>query len=100
MYKGKECNCRACQGLSAEEREAKYQRIQAARRQGGKTRAAQPSMKEARSAGFWATMDSHPFFARKWLRKKIKSQNAIRARRAATKTIIQERPARRRRPMN
>lgn len=38
---------------------------------GGKARAAQPSFREACSLGFWATMDKHPFFARKHLKKKI-----------------------------
>ncbi len=73
-YQGRGCQCKACQSLTPEEREAKYNRIQAARSQGGKTRAAQPSMQEARSAGFWATMESHPFFARKWLKKRIRRQ--------------------------
>jgi len=49
------------------------------RSRGGKTRAGQPSMKEARSKGFWATMESHPFFARHWLKLLIKAQNEKRA---------------------
>jgi hypothetical protein len=64
----------------------------AARSAGGKTRAAQPSMKEARSAGFWSTMDRHPFFARKWLKKKIKGQNELRQRRAGMQVLIAEQP--------
>jgi hypothetical protein len=78
-YQGLNCNCRACQQLTLEERYQKYLRIQEARRAGGKTRAAQPSMQEARSAGFWKTFDTHPFFTRKWLKKKIKAQAKTRA---------------------
>ena len=77
-YQGLTCQCQKCQGLTDEQRQAKYDRIQAARRQGGKTRAAQPSMQDARRAGFWRTMETHPFYARKWLKKKIKAQNAER----------------------
>jgi hypothetical protein len=97
-YQGEACPCKTCAALTPEERAAKYARIQAARQQGGKTRAAQPSMQEARSAGFWATMESHPFFARKWLKHKIKAQNALRARKAATPALIAGQPAGRRRP--
>ncbi len=98
-YQGYDCNCKACQALTLEERAAKQERIRRARSQGGKTRAAQPSMKEARSAGFWATMESHPFFARKHLRHKIRAQDALRARQAAMRALLTERPAGRRRPM-
>ncbi len=98
-YQGRQCNCKVCQQLTPEEREAKYKRIQAARSAGGKTRAAQPGMKEARSAGFWATMETHPFYARKHLRHKIKGQNDLRARQAAMRALLTERPTGRRRPM-
>jgi hypothetical protein len=72
-YQGLTCECAKCQGLTWEQRLEKYRQVTEARRQGGRTRAAQPSMREARSAGFWATMETHPFFARKWLKKKIKA---------------------------
>jgi hypothetical protein len=45
---------------------------------GGRARCAQPSMKEAREKGFATTMDRHPFFARKWLKKQIKEENQAR----------------------
>lgn len=99
-YRGHDCDCKRCEGLTDEERAAKQARIRAARSRGGKTRAAQPSMKEARSAGFWRTMELHPFFARKWLKKRIKGQNALRNRRAAMRSLIAGRPAGRRRPMS
>ena len=98
-YQGYYCNCKACRGLTDEERAAKHQRIQEARRRGGQVRAAQPSMQEARRAGFWRTMELHPFFCRKWLRKKIKAQNVTRQRRAAMRSLIGGRPTGRRRPM-
>ena len=98
-YQGQDCNCKACQALTPEERAAKHQRIQEARRRGGKTRAAQPGMKAARSAGFWATMETHPFYARKHLRHKIKAQDDLRARQAAMRALLTERPTGRRRPM-
>ena len=41
------------------------------RRKGGKTRAAQPSMQEARSRGFEVTCERHPFFARHYLKQII-----------------------------
>lgn len=49
----------------------RYQLTAADRSKGGKIRAAQPSMQEARSKGFWTTYDRHPFFARKWLKQII-----------------------------
>lgn len=82
-YQGKDCQCTACQTLTPAEREGKYSRIQEARRAGGKARAVQPSMQEARSTGFWTTMERHSFFARKWLKKKIKTQDVQRALRQA-----------------
>src|SRR5215469_10692126 len=82
-YQGKACQCKACSTLSDEEREAKALRIAEARRRGGKTRSAQPSMKEARSAGFWTTMERYPFYARGHLSRKIKRQNAQRQRKAS-----------------
>ena|SRR6266568_3988314 len=97
-YQGENCPCARCAELTPEQRAAKYARIQAARKRGGKTRSAQPSMQEARSAGFWATMETHPFFARKWLRKKIKAQNQLRTRKAAMPALITGQPAGRRRP--
>lgn len=42
------------------------------RRRGGITRAAQESMQDARSKGFERTCDTHPYFARKWLKQIIK----------------------------
>ena len=77
-YQGLACLCAKCQALTPEGRLAKHAQIIEARRQGGRTRAAQPSMQEARSRGFWATMETHPFFARKWLKKKIKAQTSAR----------------------
>jgi hypothetical protein len=73
-YQGLACQCQTCQRLTPEERLEKYIRIQTARQQGGKTRSAQPSMQEARRAGFWRTIETHPFYARKWLKKRIKAQ--------------------------
>jgi hypothetical protein len=78
-YLGINCPCAACMRLTPQERLAKYDRIMASRLVCGKTRAAQPSMAEARSAGFWATMERQPFFARKWLKKCIKEQARQRA---------------------
>ena len=46
---------------------------------GGKARAAMPDFPEACSKGFWATMDKHPFFARKYLKKKIRAYYRDRA---------------------
>jgi hypothetical protein len=92
-YQGFHCTCNACRDLSDEERAAKQERIRQARRRGGKARAVQESMTEARSKGFWRTMELHPFFARKHLRRKIKAQNQHRMIR---KTLV-PRPARPRR---
>jgi hypothetical protein len=94
-YQGFNCTCKACQALSDEERAAKQERIRQARRRGGKTRAAQPSMKDARSKGFWTTMERHPFFARGHLRRKIKFQNHARM----IRTAFVPRSRRPRRPM-
>jgi hypothetical protein len=98
-YQGKMCQCKACSQLSDEEREAKALRIAEARRRGGKTRSAQPSMKEARSAGFWSTMERHPFFARNHLKVKIKHQNAQRQRKASMHKLITGPVPRKRKPM-
>lgn len=43
------------------------------RSRGGKARAAQPDYREMCQKGFSATLDKHPFFARKWLKKWIRS---------------------------
>lgn len=91
-YQGIDCPCKACQSLTPEQREAKAARILEARRRGGRTRAAQESMQEARSTAFWATMESHPFYARKWLRKKIQGQNELRARKAALRSLVAGQP--------
>ncbi len=77
-YQGYHCNCKACQQLTDEERGAKQERIRQARQQGGKTRSAQESMTEARRKGFWTTMERHPFFARRHLRRKIKTEDHTR----------------------
>ncbi len=98
-YQGLACPCAKCQSLTDEEREAKHDRITEARRQGGRTSAAQPSMNEARSAGFWVTMELHPYFARNWLKKKIKRQNEQRQRKTAMPSLIAGQPAGRRQPM-
>ena len=44
------------------------------RSRGGKVRAAQESMQEARSRGFWMTMERHPYFARHHLKHLIKGR--------------------------
>jgi hypothetical protein len=62
--------------MDADER-ASY--LRDARRRGGQTRAAQESAALARSKGFWVTMETHPFFARKWLRHRIASHNQVKA---------------------
>jgi hypothetical protein len=77
-YQGLACQCVKCQSLTPEKRQAKHERITAGRRQGGRTRAAQPSMQEARRTAFWRTMETHPFYARKWLKKRIQEQNRAR----------------------
>lgn len=99
-YQGKACQCKACSQLSAEEREAKARRISEARSRGGKTRSAQPSMTEARSKGFWTTMERHPFYARHHLRVKIKRQNVQRQRKASTRLLIAGPVPQKRRPSN
>lgn len=58
--------------------EQKRAYLQDARRRGGQTRSKQESMKDARSKGFWRTMELHPFYARKYLRRRILAQNRIR----------------------
>jgi hypothetical protein len=98
-YQGYSCDCKACQGLTDEVRKAKHRRIIEARQRGGKTRSTQPSMTEARSAGFWRTMELHPWFARGHLRRKIKRQNELRNRRTAMRSLLAQRPTGRRRPM-
>jgi len=94
-YQGFHCTCKQCQSLTEEERLAKQERIQEARRRGGKTRAAQPSMQDARSKAFWTTMETHPFFAMRYLRRRIKKQAHTRMIRAS----LLPRPLRRRRPL-
>lgn len=94
-YQGFHCNCKACQVLTDEERLAKQERIHEARRQGGKARAAQESMAEARTKAFWTTMDRHPFYARKYLRHKIKAQSRSRM----IRSTLPSRPAHRRQPL-
>ncbi len=94
-YQGYHCDCKKCRSLTDEERQAKQTRIHEARQRGGKTRAAQPSMSDARSKAFWTTMERHPFYARKHLRRRIKSQDRVRMLR---KSIV-SRPARCRRPL-
>ncbi len=94
-YEGYYCNCKACQALTDEERAAKQERIHQAHRRGGKTRAAQESMAQARSKGFWTTMDRHPFFARRHLRRKIKGQDHTRM----IRKTLRPRSAKRRRPL-
>lgn len=94
-YRGYNCTCKACQALTDEERQAKQERIHDARQRGGQTRAAQPSMEDARSKGFWATMETHPFFAMRYLRRKIKAQ----ARNRMIRKSLLPRPGRRRRPL-
>ena len=94
-YQGIHCNCKQCQALTDEERLAKQERIQEAKRRGGKTRAAQPSMEDARSKAFWKTMETHPFYAMRYLRRKIKAQSRARM----IRKILPSRPARRRRPL-
>jgi hypothetical protein len=42
-------------------------------RRGGKARAQQESFKDACRAGFQATLERHPFYARHWLKQKIKA---------------------------
>jgi hypothetical protein len=98
-YQGLNCDCKRCQGLTDAERAAKQERIRRARSRGGKTRSAQPSMQEARSAGFWRTMELHPWFGRGHLRRKIKAQNELRRRNVAMRSVIVGSPAGRRRPM-
>jgi hypothetical protein len=51
----------------------RHQLTYAERSRGGKTRAAQSSFREACQKGFWATMEAHPYFARHWLKKKLKA---------------------------
>lgn len=98
-YQGKTCQCQACRNLTDDEREAKAIRIAEARSRGGKTRSAQPSMKEARSAGFWSTMERHPFFARNHLKVKIKRQNVQRQRKTAMRMLVVGPVPQKRRPM-
>ncbi len=43
---------------------------------GGRARASQASFVEACRKGFERTMETHPFYARKHLKKKIKAFNA------------------------
>lgn len=45
------------------------------RRRGGLTRSQQPSFVDACRKGFENVFITHPFFARKWLKKKIKAYN-------------------------
>ncbi len=45
------------------------------RSKGGKTRSQQASFREGCSKGFWKTMETHPFFARKHLKRIIKEYN-------------------------
>lgn len=66
-----------------------------ARKRGGQTRCSQESMQDARSRGFWATMDSHPFFAMKYLKRKICAQARVRR----VQSTLPARPMRPRRPM-
>jgi hypothetical protein len=94
-YQGFNCPCQACQMLSPEERAAKQERIRQARRRGGKTRAAQPSMLEARQKGFERTMELHGLWARKYLKRKIKAQNQHKM----IRETLPSRPMRRRRPL-
>lgn len=94
-YQGYNCNCKRCQMLTDKERLAKQKRIHEARHRGGKARAAQPSMQDARSKGFWSTMETHPFFAMRYLRRKIKKQAHTRM---VRKTLV-PRPLRRRQPL-
>ncbi len=42
---------------------------------GGKARAALPDFQDHQRRNFWRTMDTHPFYARKWLKKKIQAYN-------------------------
>jgi hypothetical protein len=93
-YQGLSCTCKQCQELTNEGRLAKQQRIHEARRRGGQVRAAQPSMQEARSKGFWTTMERHPFFGMKFLRRKMKAQNRIRM----FRRVIPSRPLQPRKP--
>jgi hypothetical protein len=67
------------------------------RSRGGKTRAAQASMRDARSRGFQTTCWERGYGL--WLRKKIKGQNDLRRRKAAMRSLIVQRKARPRRPM-
>jgi transposase len=54
-------------------------------RRGGLTRSKQPNFREAGQKGFEATMRLHPFYARKWLKKKIGHYNRARAVRSLVK---------------
>lgn len=87
-YRGLTCPCKACSKLSPEQRIEKALHIAEARRRGGRTRSAQPSMKEARVKAFWTTMDLHPFFARNHLKTKIKLQNQRRQRIVGMRVLI------------
>ncbi len=77
----------------SDEQKAAY--LHDARRRGGITRCAQESMQEARSKGFWATVESHPFFARKYLRRRMKAQGRVKL----IQSVLPPRPARPRRPL-
>ncbi len=60
----------------------RYQFTRADCRRGGLARAAQPSYTEMCSKGFWAVMEKHPFYARHYLKLKIRAYYAAKARRA------------------
>jgi len=66
-----------------------------ARRCGGRTRCTQESMQDARSRGFWRTMETHPFFAMKYLKRKICAQARVKR----IQSVLPTRPMRPRRPM-
>lgn len=66
-----------------------------ARKRGGRTRCTQESMQDARSRGFWRTMETHPFFAMKYLKRRINAQARVRR----IQSVLATRPLRKRRPM-
>jgi hypothetical protein len=96
-YQGFDCDCKACRSLTDEERAAKQERIRQARQRGGRTRAAQPSMQEARQKGFFVTCWEKGYGL--WLKKRIRGQNELRRRNTAMRSLLSEKPAKRRRPM-
>ena len=77
---------------------SRHQFTDAERARGGRKAAQHPNRREICRMGYEATMERHPL-AWNFLRKKIRSQNAVKARVTAMRSVITRPEFGRRRPL-